>query len=140
MKHVFLCSSPYLLSIDFWIEGRKYVADNLKKKLNVAYHKKFCNFMKLRLIQILTDVSFHFHYLVFCSIWIFHVISKRSCLTPEPKCCVTKELESFLSSKSWMTWNFVSKETADFTLVEATQQRRCKSHLVNCLYRCKSHV
>lgn len=32
MKHEFLYPSPYLFSIDYWIQGRKNVADNLKKK------------------------------------------------------------------------------------------------------------
>lgn len=40
-RYEFLCPSLYLLSIDYWIQGRKNVADNfLKKKLNVAYNKK----------------------------------------------------------------------------------------------------
>lgn len=44
MKYVFLCFSPYHLSIDYGIQGTENVVYNLKKK---PY-----NFMKLLLIQI----------------------------------------------------------------------------------------
>lgn len=41
MKHVFLCSSPYHLSIDYGIQGTENVAYNLKKILQ--FHEASLN-------------------------------------------------------------------------------------------------
>lgn len=37
MKPVFLSSTPYHLSIDYWIQGTENVAYNLKKKKAISW-------------------------------------------------------------------------------------------------------